>query len=283
MPGRAFYFMPTLTVSIVTYLSDLDELARNLDALQLAADEARAAGLLSAMRVSVVDNGPEGSIRAQLQNLVSARNERGWPAYELIEASDNAGYGAANNRVILASDSDLHLVLNPDVFVERGALVAGLRHLRFHPSAALLTPLATTPGGKRQFLAKRHPGLLTLFARALHLPEGIRDMAGDARYELRDEQLSGSFSGRFLASGCFMLCRTEALKAVGGFDPAFFMYFEDFDLSARLVAQGETTYCADARIVHGGGNAAAKGPRHISWFVASMLRFFNRHGWRLRS
>jgi len=275
--------MPTLTVSIVTYLSDLDELTRNLDALQSAAEEARAAGSLSAMHVAIVDNGPAGPSREALRDLVSARTSRGRTTFELIEASDNAGYGAANNRVILSSSSEFHLVLNPDVFIERDALAAGLRHLRFHPAAALLTPLATTPAGHRQFLAKGHPGLMTLLARALHLPAGLKNLAGDARYELRDEQLSGSFSGRFLASGCFMLCRTQALQAVGGFDPSYFMYFEDFDLSARLVAQGEMTYCAEVRIVHGGGNASAKGLRHISWFVASMLRFFNRHGWHLRS
>ena len=275
--------MPTLTVSIVAYLSDLDELARNLDALQAAADEARAASLLSSMRVAIVDNGPAGPAREALRDLVVARDGRTATAYELIEAVANAGYGAANNIVILASTGDLHLVMNPDVFLARDALVAGLRHLRFHPAAALLTPAATTPGGDRQFLAKSHPGVLTLLARALHLPAALKDLAGDARYELRDEQLSGNFSGRFLASGCFMLCRTQALQAVGGFDPGYFMYFEDFDLSARLVAQGEMTYCADARIVHGGGNASAKGLRHITWFVASMCRFFNRHGWRLKS
>lgn len=275
--------MPKLTVSIVTYLSDLDELTRNLDALEAAGDEARAAALLAAMHIVIIDNGPQGPARTALRDLIALRGGRSAATYELIEAAGNAGYGAANNLAILPSASELHLVLNPDVFILRDALAAALRHLRVHPAAALLTPSATTPSGERQFLAKRHPGLLTLLARGLHLPAGLRDLAGDARYEMRDEQLSGSFSGRFLASGCFMLCRTQALQAVGGFDPGYFMYFEDFDLSARLVAQGEMTYCADARIVHGGGNASAKGLRHIAWFGASMLRFFNRHGWQLRS
>jgi hypothetical protein len=34
------------------------------------------------------------------------------------------------------------------------------------------------------------------------------------------------------------------------------------------------------RIIHGGGNAAKKGLKHIGLFVRSGCRFFNSHGWR---
>jgi hypothetical protein len=78
-----------------------------------------------------------------------------------------------------------------------------------------------------------------------------------------------------------MVMRTAALRRVRGFDPAFFMYFEDYDLSVRLASEGTVAYEPAVRIVHHGGEAARKGGRHVLWFIASARRFFSRHGWRL--
>jgi hypothetical protein len=77
-----------------------------------------------------------------------------------------------------------------------------------------------------------------------------------------------------------MLLRTAAVQAVGGFDDAFFLYFEDFDLSLRLGRQGRLVFDPAMAIVHHGGYAASKGRHHLKYFIQSGLRFFNRHGWR---
>jgi len=83
-----------------------------------------------------------------------------------------------------------------------------------------------------------------------------------------------------IASGCCMLVRSSALKAVGGFDQDFFLYFEDFDLSLRLQREGELLFDPAMQAVHHGGYAASKGLAHIRWFVRSGIRFFRLHGWR---
>jgi GT2 family glycosyltransferase len=83
-----------------------------------------------------------------------------------------------------------------------------------------------------------------------------------------------------LASGCFMLVRTEALRAAGGFNDRYFLYFEDFDLSLRLGGQGRLIFNPAMRIVHHGGYAASKGNQHVRYFLRSGLTFFNQHGWR---
>jgi hypothetical protein len=83
-----------------------------------------------------------------------------------------------------------------------------------------------------------------------------------------------------IVSGCFMLFRTEVLKRLGGFDPRFFLYFEDFDLSLRAGEVARIAYVPSVRIVHHGGGAARKGLRHVRMFVVSAVRFFNKQGWR---
>jgi N-acetylglucosaminyl-diphospho-decaprenol L-rhamnosyltransferase len=48
-----------------------------------------------------------------------------------------------------------------------------------------------------------------------------------------------------------LLVRAAALEQVGGFDPLFFMYFEEVDLCRRLAACGwETWYEPAATVVH---------------------------------
>ena len=55
-----------------------------------------------------------------------------------------------------------------------------------------------------------------------------------ARYEWRDVILAVQpFLDPPIVSGCWMMFRTVVLQQLGGFDPRFFLYFEDFDLSLR--------------------------------------------------
>jgi GT2 family glycosyltransferase len=69
------------------------------------------------------------------------------------------------------------------------------------------------------------------------------------------------------------------LKRLGGFDPRYFLYFEDFDLSLRTPQHARIAYVPSVRIVHHGGGAARKGLRHVRLFLTSAIRFFDQHGW----
>lgn len=101
-----------------------------------------------------------------------------------------------------------------------------------------------------------------------------------SNYDMRDVCGAVHTVDVAIASGCFMLVRTSALRAVGGFDSDYFLYFEDFDLSLRLREQGRLVYDPAMRIVHHGGYAASKGRNHLGYFVRSGIRFFHQHGWR---
>ena len=83
-----------------------------------------------------------------------------------------------------------------------------------------------------------------------------------------------------IVSGCFMLLRTPVLKQLGGFDPRYFLYFEDFDLSIRAARMTRIAYVPSVRITHLGGQAARKGLKHVRMFITSAYKFYSRHGWR---
>ena len=274
MPPRS------LSVTIVTHRTGEALLATALSSLARAIAEARAAGELGDAAVHVVDNSPEDARAAAAAAIASWPRSAG--TLELHTGHGNPGYGRANNLVLPKLASDLHLVMNPDVELEPGALREAMRALREHPEVGLVAPDVRDRNGAREYLCKRYPSLRVLFLRGF-APARLRSRfrAAIDAYEMRDVVGEKFVSGIPLASGCFMLVRTALFRRLGGFDERFFMYFEDYDLSLRLAREAAIAYEPRARIVHHGGEAARKGARHISWFVASAWRFFARHGWKI--
>jgi N-acetylglucosaminyl-diphospho-decaprenol L-rhamnosyltransferase len=71
--------------------------------------------------------------------------------------------------------------------------------------------------------------------------------------------------------------RRDAFDAVGGFDPAYFMYFEDLDLGERFGKAGwQNVYVPSAEVVHEGGHATTRVP-------GPMAREHHRSAWRYLS
>jgi hypothetical protein len=267
-------------VAIVTYRCDPRLLARALRSLVAAVASARDRALLGEVAVHVIDNGP-AEARAELDAALAAWDAAGGRLV-LHSGHGNLGYGRGNNLVLGALDSDVHLVMNPDVELDPAALAAALAALDHHPEVGLVAPFVQGDDGACQFLCKRYPSVWVLFLRGF-APPRLRERFGRsiAHYEMRDV-IGDRFVGRVpLASGCFMLVRTPLFVKLGGFDPRYFMYFEDYDLSMRLAREASIAYVPEARIVHHGGEAARKGWRHVAWFVTSAWRFFARHGWKL--
>ena len=277
---RAMAAPASLSVAIVTHAPDMRLLARTLASLADAAAHAFEGELLAAAHLIVVDNGPEGNAR-DLELLARAALDRApCMTFEVISGQGNVGFARANNLALARAGAELHLVLNPDVEMDRESLAAALRHLAENADVGAITPAVRDATGRRQYLVKAYPGAGVLFVRAF-VPRFLHALFRKSlyAYELRERDWSREQSPVELASGCFLLCRRAPLDAVGGFDPGFFLYFEDFDLTLRLAATTKIAYCPQVRIVHHGGDAASKGLRHVAWFVRSGVRFFSKHGW----
>lgn len=274
MPASPF------SATIVTYLPDVALLERSIASLMRAVARARGAGLVSEASLFIVDNGPRGSLAA-IESIARAFASE-VVHVEIVHGHGNLGYGRANNLVLARLGSDFHLVMNPDVELEGDAIVAAIEAMRADPKVGAVAPAVRGPQGERQYLCKRYPSLWVLFLRGF-APAFMRSRFSAAldRYEMRDLPADRAFAPVPLASGCFMLLRTPIFARLGGFDPRFFMYFEDYDLSLRVGRESNVAYIPGARIVHHGGEASRKGVRHIVWFLRSAWRFFATHGWKI--
>lgn len=80
-------------------------------------------------------------------------------------------------------------------------------------------------------------------------------------------------------SGCFMFIRSSVLKQVGGFDPRYFMYLEDIDLTRRVNKVSRTVFYPDARVVHAFSKGSYGSTKLLKYHIVSAIKYFNKWGW----
>ena len=197
----------------------------------------------------------------------------------------NIGYGTAHNLALHGTGADYQLVLNPDVELAPDALANAVRWLDAHPDVGALAPAVTNAHGEPEYLCKRYPAVFDLLLRGF-APGFVRRLFRRRldRYELRDRIDPDGDEPVLdvpIMSGACMLVKRMPIDVTGGFDPKFFLYFEDFDWSVRL-AQGDADRVAARRFASSTTAAAprARASSTSAWFVRSGLRFYRKHGWR---
>jgi len=264
----------TLSVSVVVYRPDLAMLDRMFETLAGALHHIVP---VQRTRLYLIDNGGPGE-------LIGVPEAALLPEFmlETLAGHGNVGYGRGHNLAIDRAQSRYHLVLNPDIELEEDGLAKALSFLDARPDAGLLTPFIHDESGEQQFLCRRFPTVLDLFARGF-LPPSLRRLFAKrlAHYEMRDVIDDQTIVwDPPIVSGCFMLFRTDVLKRLSGFDPRYFLYFEDYDLSLRTHKIARVAYVPAVRVLHHGGGAARKGWTHVKLFVSSAFKFFGRFGWK---
>ncbi|HDR8911056.1 TPA: glycosyltransferase family 2 protein [Burkholderia multivorans] len=267
-----------LTVSVVVYKPDLGHLESTLNSMASACKTLWHVRPVFPVEVYIVDNGGLPSECAAIDRL-----RADGMACHMLSGQGNVGFGRGHNLAMERAANPYHLILNPDIDLAPDALVQALNFLDAHAEAGLLTPWIGDGEGSQQYLCRRYPTLLDLFARGF-LPASLRRPLSRRlmRYEMRD--LIGGEDVVWdppIVSGCFMLFRSDVLKQLGGFDPRYFLYFEDYDLSLRTHNVARVAYVPSVHVIHHGGGASRKGFAHIRMFAASAIKFYNRFGWRL--
>lgn len=249
-----------LTVSIVTYHTDSDELRRCLASLTSPAIG----------RIIIIDNGAEPRIGA-----IAAR-EGSRVEYH---ASANVGYGAAHNRAIrraMELGADYHLVLNSDVCFEPQVIDRLLDVLDRRPEVGQLQPRVVYPDGRLQYTVRLLPTPLDVFARRF-LP-GCLFRGRNDRYTLKVLDHSREMNPPS-HQGSFMLLRMSSLHDVGLFDERYFMYPEDIDLTRRMHRRYTTLYYPAETIVHDHRAGSYHSLRLLWIHCVNMIRYFNKWGW----
>jgi N-acetylglucosaminyl-diphospho-decaprenol L-rhamnosyltransferase len=248
-----------VTVIIVTFASQ-DVVGRTLSALA----SGHASGLLDCL---VVDNASPDRTREVMTS--------DHPWVRMIASPKNLGYGRACNLGFNEVTTPYVLFMNPDVEIQPAGVARLLHHLEERPRAGIIAP-ATRIGGEYQSAG----GLPTPWSIARNAMGGVGALAGAGPI------LPGMapYSTDWLC-GAVMLVRSAMFRAIGGFDPTFFLYFEETDLCARMLQAGfELWATGDVEAVHTGGMSSKKldpalrdGIYVVEHFFASQYYYLKKH------
>lgn len=197
--------------------------------------------------VVVVDNSPErGDAVRQLAERFGAR---------YLAMAENRGYGDGMNAGIAALPTEVQWVVvsNPDVAFTAGAIDRLLATGADNDRIAAVGPAILSPDGEVYPSARHVPSLRSGVGHALFANIWPGNPWTE-RYRRSAEVTRRRDSGWL--SGACLLIRRSAFDAVRGFDPGFFMYFEDVDLGYRLGKQGwRNVYEPAAVVKHSGAHS----------------------------
>ena len=250
-----------VTAIIVTYNSS-QEIGGALDGLRPMIDR----GDLDCV---VVDN-------ASVDDTREVVRQRSW--VELVTSPTNVGYGRGLNIGLARARAPYVLFMNPDAVITCENLERLCDFLDSHPRAGIVGPAIVDEIGSLQ-AAGVPPSPLSLMARAV----GLR------RWTRRQRPIvpGGSpFSTDWLV-GAILLARTQLMQDLGGFDPRFFLYFEETDLCRRVMRAGHELWAVgEATAMHIGSVSARKSGQQLfgdciaEHYFRSRFYYLRKHfGW----
>ena len=192
-----------------------------------------------------------------------------------VENIENVGFGRANNQGFSLAKGVYTLILNPDTVLQEDTIEKCVSYLIAHPKVGGLGIKGIDGSG--QFLPESKRALPTPLV-ALWKITGLSSIFPKssvfARYHLGHLSPDENHEVDILV-GCFMMIPTKLLLSVGGFDPQYFMYGEDIDLSYELQKTGhKNIYFSESQIIHYKGESTKRGSlNYVRMFYKAMVLF----------
>lgn len=201
--------------------------------------------------------------------------EKNYPQVEVIRMDKNIGFGAGHNVAIKRIDSQYHTIINPDIVMIENAIKEMADYMDENGDIGLLSPRVAFPDGRDQILGKRNPHFKYLVASRLRGDEPSKLLK---EYAMLDTDLSKPVDIEN-ATGCFMMFRTENLKAIGGFDERYFMYFEDSDITRSIRKNARAVYYPYATVNHVWARDSKRNTKLMMIHIQSMLKYYAK--WKM--
>jgi GT2 family glycosyltransferase len=188
---------------------------------------------------------------------------------ELHRPARNLGFSAGSTlglSLAMARGADFALLLNNDVVVDPSFLEHLIETMNRRGDAGLLSP---------QIVAMENPerawyrgGKFSLWT---GIPmQGHRRPLEDVRRPPREVDY---------ATGCAMLVRPAVIRRIGSFDPQFFAYCEDLDLSMRARRAGFRILFVPASIVyHETNREPDRVALRIYYSTRNLIEVMRKHG-----
>jgi len=201
-----------------------------------------------------------------------------FPSVVVLVDRSNPGYGGAANAAIERCRAEYVLLLNGDTVLFPGALDTLRRYLDAHPRAAVVGPRLRNPDGSLQRSLHQFPTPIITLLDYSWVGPAVGRIPGLRKLYLASDSHEHARVVPWV-TGAALALRVSAFRSVGGFDPTFFMYYEEVDLSYRLHRAGwETHFTPAAEVTHVGGASTSqfRGAMYAQQLAAA-VQYSERH------
>ncbi|SDB26665.1 hypothetical protein SAMN02910317_01321 [Ruminococcaceae bacterium FB2012] len=253
------------SVSIVTYNS-IDDIGEVLNCLQKS-------DIFQDIETFVIDNcSTDGTVDYVVKN---------YPFVKVIKNKRNGGYGYGHNAAIGKIHSKVHFIINPDIRFDTELIRKTGNFLLNSKSTVICTPEMVSENGDFVFPPKAQPKLHLIFARFFRKIRFFEKWRKE--YSMHEKVMNNDgkpFNIDF-CSGAFMAIKTKYYKKVKGFDDRYFLYYEDADLTRKLLKYGACKCVPSLSVIHEGKRAAYHSLKCSMIMISSMVKYFSKWGFKI--
>lgn len=195
---------------------------------------------------------------------------------KILQLTDNLGFGKANNEGIKISLGEFVLFLNSDTILMNDAISILCKYMRDNVDVGICGGNLYTKDGKPNMSYTESFPTVADYMRLLMGMSASPDKDSNFNNTEKPKVLGG------YVSGADLMIRRDLLERYGGFDPGFFMYFEDVELCYRISRRGLLIASVpSAKIIHlQGGSTTSKGEemsiRSRCFLLASEFVYFSK-------
>ncbi|MDB9525373.1 glycosyltransferase family 2 protein [Oscillatoria sp. CS-180] len=193
-----------------------------------------------------------------------------FPQVKLLRQTQNWGFGTANNIGVRHAAGDSLFLLNSDTVLTDNILPALIAKLESAPDIGMVGPRLINQDGSFQLSIAHEIGLWGEFKTL----QQVRQYRNPRNRPALAQQY-GSDRYVDIIVGAAMLMRRSLFETVGGFDEAFFMYFEESDLCQRVRELGyQLLYTPEVSLVHLGGYSVAQAATKMAETYRHSQRYY---------
>ncbi|MGB8194868.1 MAG: glycosyltransferase family 2 protein [Chitinophagaceae bacterium] len=197
--------------------------------------------------------------------MIAAGN---YPKTRVLLSGKNLGFAGGNNWGIAQAKGDYVFIVNNDTEVTPDLIHQLLAPFEANPRIGVVCP-------KIKFWD--HPDTIQYAGfNKMNLITGRTSTLGEKEKDLGQHDVSGPTHG---AHGCAMMVTREVIDRVGSFPSKFFLYYEEWDWSARIIRAGYTIwYEANAVIYHKESMSVGKNnPMKVYYHTRNRILYMRRN------
>lgn len=212
------------------------------------------------VEVIVVDN---ASVDASADAL-----EARFPQVVVVRSEQNIGFGRGNNLGASHATGRALFLLNTDTIVRPGAIEALYAKLFEDEGRGIVGPFLENPDGSYQCSMLSFPTVWRTFCVFFWLDRMFPrvPLFADGMMTHVDPLAEHDVD---VINGAAMMIRRDLFEQIGGFDPEYFMYYEESDLCMRVAKLGyRARYMPGARVLH----LISQSSRTHPWWFHHILR-----------